>query len=98
MACFFVYAAVVQFNDPDTLVWVLLYATGAGITLATLSTRTKWWLPLPLGAVALIWCLTLLPGAAAVGFSVAEEVPREMFGLAIVAGWSLVLTLLRRRV
>lgn len=90
---FFLFAAV-QFNDPDPLVWVLVYsAVGTLCLLAALKGYFQW-LTLALATAVLIWLLMLLPGIVSwirmgmptiVGAMIAEaphiEVVREFLGL-----------------
>lgn len=43
---FFVFAAVVQFNDPDSLLWVLLYVVAALVSILFALGRMKMWMAL----------------------------------------------------
>eukprot|EP00745_Piridium_sociabile_P008054 TRINITY_DN153803_c0_g1_i1.p1 TRINITY_DN153803_c0_g1~~TRINITY_DN153803_c0_g1_i1.p1 ORF type:complete len:180 (+),score=9.94 TRINITY_DN153803_c0_g1_i1:75-614(+) len=95
MFIFFVYAGVVQLNDPDRLLWISLYTLAASASLSRYL----------LGKVcALTNRLNFLSGVSAVAvfvylglfelteheqwLDVALEVGREQGGAAIVIGWS----------
>ena len=112
MAALFAFGALVQLNDPDPWAWVAVYLAAAGAcVLANL--RPAW--PLPPLAVALLclgWAAALAPGVLGrIPFAdlfgawemenEAVEQSREMYGLLLLAGWMLVLTVravrLRRR-
>ena len=108
LALLFFLAAVLQYNDPDPLRWVLLYGS-AGVACALASFR---WLPWPLPAavalVALVWALTLAPHVFG-HVQMPElfetwkmkdsrvEVGRETYGLLLVFAWTTVLTIVARR-
>ena len=59
-AALFVYAAVVNLNDPDPVQWVAIYAAGAVATgwAAWHPGGLPWWSPLIVGAIAGIWAVT----------------------------------------
>ena len=109
MAALFVFAAAVQYNDPDPLRWMALYLAAAASFLLAVLRRLPWWLPVVIGLVALAWAATLAPhvlGRVGVGEMVDAwemkdarvEEGREMYGLLIVAGWMAVLAFAGRRV
>lgn len=50
----FVFAAVVQFNDPDSLLWILLYFVAALVSLLFSFGRLKMWIVLILVPIYLI--------------------------------------------
>ncbi len=87
-ALFFGWAASLQFNDPDPVVWVALYGTGALLALA----NSFWRLPRliwgTLAGVCLLWGLSLLPGILSDGFFIGTEEERELGGLLIVGLFS----------
>lgn len=104
----FAFSAVVQFNDPDPLVWMAIYAAAAAACGLELAGKGRWWLATAVAAVALAWSAALVPGV--VGrvpflemFSAWEmkdrgiEESREMYGLLIAAAWMAVLALVQRR-
>ena len=99
-------SAIVQWNDPDTLRWILCYCVTAIITLCSLIRP----LPTP---IPLIWGLVVLLSSLFVGmdFLMSEEqfdwdlfwnviamknetveLGRELGGLVLVTGWMAVLT------
>lgn len=94
----FVLSVVVQFNDPDPIRWAAIYGAAALVCLLSLMGRVNKWQPLVVGAIALVWALTIAPRV--VGrvdpksmFSAWEmkseriEESREMYGLLIAAFW-----------
>jgi hypothetical protein len=103
MLAAFALSAVVQYNDPDPLGWILVYAAAAA-ACATGGRGPGRWLAATVGAVALVWSLGLAPGVVGHGrisdaFARMEdhrpivEETREMLGLALVAAWMAVLAL-----
>jgi hypothetical protein len=110
MAAAFLFSVIVQYNDPDPLIWMLVYGlAGAACVLAILR-RSNWIFPAAIGLVTLVWALTLAPaviGKVAFGelFEAFEmkdqrvEAAREFGGLLIIAFWMAVLVFdaLRRK-
>jgi hypothetical protein len=95
----FLFAAAVNFNDPDPVQWVAIYTAGAVATAWTAwrPTTLPWWAPLIVGAIAVAWAATLAPrvlGKVRFGELWAEfemknmliEEAREYYGLCITAG------------
>lgn len=108
MAALFVFAAAVQYNDPDPLRWMAIYLASAAACVLALLRRRPRWLPVVVGLAALAWAATLSPhvlGRVGMGEMVQAwemkdvrvEEGREMYGLLIVAGWMAVLALAGRR-
>lgn len=110
MTACFLFSVIVQYNDPDPLLWMLMYGLAGGACVLAILNRGKWIFPAAIGAVALVWALTLAPnviGKVAFGelFEAFEmkdervEVAREMGGLLIIAFWMAVLVFdaLRRK-
>jgi len=104
----FLLSALVQYNDPDAIIWIAVYLAAAALSLPRLRARLPRWSAPLLYSVALVWIGTLLP--AVVGKVSAHEIfasltmqtraveeAREIGGLALVALWSGVLTLRRGR-
>lgn len=98
----FVFSIVVQFNDPDPLRWVLLYAAAGAATLLVLLRRPSAWLPGAVAVVSFAWAATLAPRVIGrVRFldmfgafemkNIGIEESREMYGLLFVGVWMLVL-------
>lgn len=91
----FLFAAALQYNDPDPLAWMAIYLAATGACLVTARGRTEWHLATGTAIVALIWALTLAPEAWDVPLAelfaswemkdARVEVAREMYGLLIVA-------------
>ena len=94
----FIFSVVVQHNDPDPVRWMTIYGLAGVACGLALAGWTRWWAAAPLGAVALVWGLTIAPrvlGKVRFGSmfgawemeNVGIEEAREMYGLFIVAGW-----------
>jgi hypothetical protein len=103
MALLFLFAAVVQYNDPDPLRWMAIYGLGALACALAVAGRRRPLVPIIIGLAAVVWAATLAPGVIG-QVSLAElfqsyammservEEAREMGGLLIVAVWMGVLT------
>ena len=110
MTICFLFSAVVQYNDPDPVRWILIYSLAAVACALAILGRSHWVFPCVVGITALVWAMTLAPnviGKVAFGelFEAFEmknervEVAREFGGLLIVASWmiALVIQSLRRK-
>jgi hypothetical protein len=101
MLMLFLFAAAVQFNDPDPAIWIGIYGTAAVVCVLEIRRRTPVWMPVAVAIIALVWAGTLYYGARNVPImslfaewemrDVRVEEAREMYGLAIVAGWMIVI-------
>ena len=102
MGFLFVLAAAVQYNDPDPVRWVVIYGAAAVACWLSLRRRLRAGFVVVVGAVALVWALTIVPSVAGkVSFSqlftdLAMHAPlveegRETGGLLLVAVWMAVL-------
>lgn len=105
-ALVFLIAAIVQWNDPDPLVWILAYLVAAGLSLGAALGRVSVLLAALAAAVFLVSFLTLAPslfGAESAAFtsfqmqSPSHEEPREAIGLLLAAVWCGVLAGWARR-
>lgn len=96
-------SALVQFNDPDALPWIIIYLAAAGMCLMQYRTASPRWLPATLLGICMVWIAFLLP--AIIGQVTPTEIfesvsmrtraveeAREIGGLALVATWAAVLT------
>ena len=93
----FVFAAAVQYNDPDPVVWITGYLTAAALSWLAFRGRL---LVVPNAVAALVflaWFLTLagtLPGAPKEAFTsfhmqaASHEEPREAIGLLLCVVWT----------
>jgi hypothetical protein len=91
----------VQFNDPDWVRWVSVYAMAALLSFAATLGREWAWISAPFCVLTFVWAATLLPqvrharlGEIFGSFTMeapAVEEAREGLGLLIVALWSAVL-------
>ena len=110
--CFlFLLSAVLQYNDPDPLLWMIMWgAAGVACLLYGIGKLPKW-LPILVGGVGLVWGLALIPGIIrTVGdirwnevfmqasmSNITVEWVREMGGVFIIALWMGVLILKSRK-
>lgn len=107
-AILFVFAAIVQYNDPDPARWIALYGAAAAVSfLATWpvgAARRFWIAPAIVAVVALLWSAgiwlgtrhPLMPWRMFEQWEMkdaAVEETRETFGLFIIAVWMLVTAL-----
>ena len=93
-----VFAAVVQYNDPDPYAWLVLYLAAAGVSFAALWFPDLWKLPAVVAVGAFIWAATLVPTVTQTSFpdlfqswemmSREMEEGREFWGLLSVASWT----------
>ncbi len=110
MTGIFLLSAVVQLNDPDPLLWTLLYLVAAGVTFVEARRGAPWSVTLVLALGTLVWglgiasrVLGVVPfGDMFLAFEMRDagiEESREMYGLWIVSTWMAVITIrtLRRR-
>ena len=94
-AVLFAWGAIVQYNDPDAVRWILIYAAAAllsGIAAWRSMPRIA---PAFVAFFALGWALSLMPEIIEVRAFSANETERECFGLLVIAGWMAVLALKR---
>lgn len=101
-------AAVIQYNDPDAVRWMLVYGLAAGLSAAHGRLgRAEIPAAAALGMLALVWAITLAMSVGP-GFQTSDlvrsmdpdepqiEIAREAGGLLIVAFWMAVLTIRSR--
>jgi hypothetical protein len=98
MVAAFALSAIVQYNDPDPLGWMAIYAAAAAAGIAW----RRWPFALAVGLVAAAWAAALAPQALP-GLRPGDlvktmhagtpsiELGRELLGLVLVAGWMAVL-------
>lgn len=100
----YVLSVVVQYNDPDPLLWMLLYGAAAAVCLAWALQRCPRWLPAAVLAIAVGWSGWIavnielgVPLTEALGdwgmHGQGSEEAREIGGLLLVGVWMLVLAL-----
>jgi hypothetical protein len=104
----FVLSVIVQFNDPDPFIWMPVYGAAAVACGLELAHKLRWWFPALVGVGSVVWAVTIAShvfgqvpflemfGAWEMKDTGVEE-SREMYGLLIVAGWMVVLTIANRR-
>lgn len=101
----FVLFAALQWNDPDPWLWIPIYASPAIASGLAITRRLPRWVPLALGALALVGTLPLLPAGIHAPpekvvtdmqmHAAGVEEAREAIGLLIVAAWMAVLAFAR---
>ena len=102
-----VFAAVVQYNDPDPYAWLVLYLAAAGVSFAALWFPDLWKIPAVVAVGAFVWAATLVPTVTQTSFpdlfqswemmSRGMEEGREFLGLLSVASWTTYLAHLGRK-
>lgn len=105
-AAVFLLASVVQWNDPDPILWIAGYLLAATLSLAAAFDRVPFG-PNALAAIGFtIWFVSLAsslsdaPREAFTSFEMqthSHEEPREAIGLALCAGWCAALAVWGRR-
>ena len=93
-----VFAAAVQYNDPDPYAWLVLYLAAAGVSFAALWFPDLWKIPAVVAVGAFVWAATLVPTVTQTSFpdlfqswemmSREMEEGREFLGLLSVASWT----------
>ena len=102
-AVLFLFGALVQLNDPDPLVWLVVYLVAALVSIFAIRKPRHLLAPVLVFVVTVVWALTLVP-------VVIQHVPftdmfgawemknegieksREMYGLLIIASWMALLS------
>lgn len=104
----FLAAAALQWNDPDPLRWVVVYAAASIVCFAAPAWKHAWVVAAAVGCTCAAWAMALLPGTAP-DFKPAHllsgmkagtpsiEQGREILGLAVVATWMAIVAISRRR-
>ena len=101
MLLMFVFSAAIQFNDPDPLAWMCIYGAAAIVCGLAMRRKAPAWLPVCVAVTAFAWAASLLDDARGVPLTalfaqwemrdLRIEEAREMYGLAIVGIWMLVI-------
>jgi Transmembrane family 220, helix len=99
MLALFALSVVVQYNDPDPIVWMAVYCAAAVLCGLEMRSSTPLWAALALALGALAWAgfIALRVHDVPLGALVAAwemkdvriEEAREMYGLTIVGVWML---------
>ena len=95
----FTLSAVVQYNDPDALVWIVIYLAAAVMCITHFHSARLKWLPPLLMAISFVWIGTLMTSIvgkvsltdifASITMKTREvEEAREIGGLLLVLVWS----------
>ena len=96
MLVLFVMSIIVQYNDPDPLLWMAIYALAAVIAFMSMRSRLVWQAGAAVTGLALLWAATLAPEVIGkVRFldmfgafemkNLGVEQSREMYGLLMIA-------------
>ncbi len=108
MAVLFVLSAAVQFNDPDPVRWIAVYAAAAIVSAAAAFGRRVALPAAALAVISIVWGIAVARDAHGVP-ALAElvdfqtmktstvELARETLGLFIVFGWMTVQAVVERR-
>ena len=86
----FITGAILQYNDPDALVWVIIYAIAALVSLSFALNKIRFVIPLVIGLLAFAGFLYQYPSDFQ-GFDLNDgdittvELGREAFGLLIIS-------------
>ena len=104
MLAIFTLAIVVQFNDPDSGVWIAVYSIAALVCLLASKDQLHWMLPALIGILVLTWAIVLFSQIdSKITFSdlflsswtmktYAIELMREVGGLTVVLVWMIALS------
>jgi len=104
MLVIFIFGAIVQYNDPDPLIWTLVYLGAAVATALTLLHSPRWQVAALVSAGTILWGLSIAPRVIGqVPFmsmfgawemkNIGIEESREMYGLFMIGAWCVVMTL-----
>lgn len=104
----FALSVLVQFNDPDSILWIIIYSAATLLCLVQFLGKVPVLFPVTLIAIAIIWIGLLLPSVTAgvpwAGIfdsltmkSKAVEEAREIGGLLLVLIWSSAVLIVRSR-
>jgi hypothetical protein len=108
MGILFLISAVLQYNDPDPIRWILLWGSAAAVCLLRGRVGWDWLMAGAVCAAALLWAGLLAPTALP-GLELGDlakkmkagtpriELGREILGLLIVAVWMAVLVFVGSR-
>lgn len=98
MALLFVFAAALQYNDPDSLIWMGVYGGAAALCILWSYGKIKKPVAIPFALVCIIWSVMIMPDLAGHKIfgsfsmqSIEVEEVRESLGLLIAASWALIL-------
>ncbi len=91
--------AAVQYNDPDTILWISLYLAAASMCIAEFRPQPPRWPPRIMALISVVWIGTLIPGIVGqvslddifTSMSMttnAMEQAREIGGLLLVGLWA----------
>ena len=85
-AAVFSLAAALQYNDPDPLIWVLIYLVAATICVLAFADRVPAIVPLMVSSLYFVGCAFL--ATRVIGQQPwFDEMGREMFGLLMAGLW-----------
>lgn len=102
MLVLYFFGAIVQYNDPDPLLWIVIYGLAAASCYLWHIDKLHWGIPAGVLLICVLWAITLSPdvlGQVAFGEmfeefemkSIQVEKSREMYGLLFIGAWMAVL-------
>ena len=93
----FIDVTAVQYNDPDLLLWVVIYGLATTACFLAMRSKLHWSFPGLLGAGCLAGGFLAQPPVIGQQSILGSEQGREMASLLLVATWMAALTALNRR-
>lgn len=107
MILLFALSAVAQYNDPDSVDWIAIYAAASLLSLFYAIGKLHWIAGAIIAGIAAIWAITIIPDLSTSGFryifdelqmrATGVEDAREFSGLLIVSAWTGILAFLSFR-
>ena len=98
MAVLFAVWAYYQWNDPDSIPWVAIYAAASIVSLVFVTGKLPLAAPSIIGSVSVLWAAYLATQITYGPPLIAIEEWREMMGLVVVVVWMGVLLLALYRI
>jgi len=104
MIVIFFLCVIVQYNDPDSLIWMTMYGFAGIVCILAVLDKIHWSISIIPGILGLVWALTILPDVIS-NYSATDnlftwqmnsldvEKVREFGGLLIIILWMSILTL-----
>lgn len=107
MIVLFALSAIVQYNDPNAVRWMLIYGAACIISILFAREKLNWAMAGIVAGICIFWAIIKIPYLTASGFQhMLDEVrmtsmgitsAREFLGLLIIAAWTTVLAVVSYR-
>lgn len=107
MIVLFALSAVVQYNDPNSVRWILIYGAACIISVLFARNKLNWVLGALVSGICIVWAIIKIPYLTASGFqhmmdevrmtSIGITAAREFLGLLIIATWTTILAFVSYR-